>query len=54
MFAHKIPPNFILLNIFENNSAEHYGQDYGSEPFRILFLQNQSEICSFFFLSTLY
>jgi len=40
-FVHKIPKNFKERNVFENNSANIFGKNYASEPFRFVYLQNQ-------------
>lgn len=38
MFTYLIPKNFDKNNEFEDNLAEGYGENYASEPFRVLFL----------------
>ena len=41
MLADKIPTNLLSENKFLKNSANYFGQDYASNPYRILFLSNQ-------------
>lgn len=38
MFSSLIPKNFRINNEFENNLADGYGDNYASEPYRVLFL----------------
>ena len=59
MFADDIPDDLQNRNNFSKNHAKYFGPDYASNPFRILFLNNQSlctkrkklKLNDFFFLS---
>ena len=42
MLADKIPTDLLSENKFIQNSANYFGQDYASNPYRILFLSNQT------------
>ena len=55
MFADKITNDLLSNNSFQENYANYFGQDYASNPSRILFLNNQSFCKTFvFFLNLSY
>ena len=38
LFSEKIPVSFVKSNYFDHNSADQYGTNYASQPYRVIHL----------------